>query len=75
MKITCEAHNQAEFRAELAKHADLRTFAAALYKLGMIEGLKGAEIYVGESVPPLGGVTLGEMVIETRKDSNAWSKR
>lgn len=66
MKITCEAHNQAEFRAELAKHTELHTFAAALYRLGMIEGLKGAEIYVGESVPPLGGVKVGEMVIEPR---------
>ena len=43
-QIFCHEDNIAEFNAALREHAELRAFAAALHKAGMIDGLRGCRL-------------------------------
>jgi hypothetical protein len=42
--ITCTADNLAEFKARLNEQPEIKAFMLDLYRLGMIDGLKGATL-------------------------------
>lgn len=66
--VTCGPENVSEFNAELRRHApEAFDLARALHAAGMIDGLRGARLAIGGTLPTRGGVRLSEMVIEPRK--------
>ncbi len=73
--IFCDADNLADFRQALRAQPDIAEFIAALYKAGMIDGLRGITLAPAGQLPPTGGVppTLSQQA-ETRVLDAAWQE-
>lgn len=73
--IFCDADSLADFRQVLRSQPDIAEFVAELYKVGLIEGLRGITIAPAGKLPPSGGVVpVLPQEAETRLLEAAMSK-
>lgn len=62
---TCGPENVGDFNAALRQHApEAFDLAKALHGLGMLQGLRGARLAIGGTLPGRGGLTLAEICSE-----------
>lgn len=73
--LFCHEDNVREFNAALREQPDIRDFAIALHKAGLIDGLRGARLRPAGTEPAEVGVTpVLSFEAEKRLADRAWKR-
>lgn len=75
--LFCHESNVPEFNAALRAHPDLHAFVGALYKAGLIDGLRGARLRPAGTLDPdapKGVAPVLSLEAERRLADDCWAK-